>query len=196
VATFLAASERVTARFATFFLLLARTGLRLGEGPALQWADVDFDARSMRIARTFSNDRLEGSPKGNRGRVIDMSQQLTRALRRLEIMRKTQTLRRGWVEVPPWVFCDDEGQPLKEQTVERAFTRVLKAAGRPGHFSPHSLRHTYASMLLSDGASPVYVQRQLGHASIRLTVDLYGRWLPMEDKGAVDRLDDEGGGSR
>lgn len=42
---------------------------------------------------------------------------------------------------------------------------------------------------LSDGLgeSPVYVQRQLGHASIKLTVDTYGRWLPMGNKPAVDR---------
>jgi hypothetical protein len=52
----------------------------------------------------------------------------------------------------------------------------------------------YASRLLSDGVSPAYVQRQLGHSSIRLTVDLYGRWLPMENKAAVDRLDDGASG--
>ena len=73
--------------------------------------------------------------------------------------------------------------------------RVLKAAGLPLHFSPHCLRHTYASLLLQQGESPAYVQRQLGHASIQLTVDTYGKWLPNENKGAVDRLD-EASGSR
>src|SRR5262245_8584387 len=37
---------------------------------------------------------------------------------------------------------------------------------------------------------PAYIQRMLRHSSIKLTVDLYGRWLPMVNKGAVDRLDD------
>src|SRR5262245_61335497 len=50
------------------------------------------------------------------------------------------------------------------------------------------LRHTYASLLLSHGVSPVYVQRQLGHASIKLTADAYGRWLPIQDDGAVEWL--------
>ena len=45
------------------------------------------------------------------------------------------------------------------------------------HFSPHCLRHTFASQLLADGVSPAYVQEQLGHASIELTVGAYGRWL-------------------
>jgi len=119
-----------------------------------------------------------------------MSPGLAQALRRLEVAQKAETLRHGWSAVPPWVFCDDAGRPLKEQRVERWFKRVLKVANLPGHFSPHALRHTYASLLLADGVSPVYVQRQLGHASIRLTADLYGRWLPIEGRGAVDRLDD------
>jgi hypothetical protein len=38
--------------------------------------------------------------------------------------------------------------------------------------------------------SPAYVQRMLGHSSIKLTVDLYGRWLPMANEAAVDRLND------
>jgi len=62
-------------------------------------------------------------------------------------------------------------------TPQKAFERVLKAAGLPGHFSCHSLRHTYASLLLADGVSPAYVQEQLGHASIELTVGTYRRWL-------------------
>jgi hypothetical protein len=52
------------------------------------------------------------------------------------------------------------------------------------------LRHTFASPLLQQGASPAYVQRQLGHASIQLTVDTYGKWLPMGDKPTIDGLDD------
>jgi integrase len=54
-----------------------------------------------------------------------------------------------------------------------------KRAKLPPHFTPHSLRHTFASLLLQQGESPVYVQRQLGHASIKLTVDTDGKWLPM-----------------
>src|SRR5687768_17566809 len=62
----------------------------------------------------------------------------------------------------------------------------------PLHFTPHCLRHTYASLMLQQGEPVTYVQRQLGHASIQLTVDTYGKWLPMGNKAAVDKLD--GGG--
>ena len=67
--------------------------------------------------------------------------------------------------------------------------RVLKTAKLPLHFTPHGLRHTYASILLANGVSPVYVQEQLGHATIELTVSTYGRWLKKKAPGALDRLD-------
>jgi hypothetical protein len=73
--------------------------------------------------------------------------------------------------------------------VGKVFRRALKHAGLPTHYSPHSLRHTYASLLIADGVSPAYVQEQLGHASIELTVGTYGRWLRKRAPGAVDRLD-------
>ena len=78
---------------------------------------------------------------------------------------------------------------LNKGNVRRVFVRLLKRAELPPHFSPHCLRHTFASLLLQQGESPVYVQRQLGHASIKLTVDTYGKWLPMGNRAAVDRLD-------
>lgn len=67
--------------------------------------------------------------------------------------------------------------------------RVLREAGLPEHSTPHCLRHTYARLMLQQGESVTYVQRQLGHASIQLTVDTYGKWLPLGNKAAVDRLD-------
>ena len=60
----------------------------------------------------------------------------------------------------------------------------------PLHFTPHCLRHTFASLLLQLGEGPSYVECQLAHASIQPTVDTYARWLPMGNKAAVDRLDD------
>jgi integrase len=47
----------------------------------------------------------------------------------------------------------------------KTFKRVLKAAELPLHFTPHCLRHSFASLLRQQGVSPAYVQRQLGHAS-------------------------------
>lgn len=186
-----AAAERFPG-FAVLFLLMARTGLRLGEALALQWGDINFHDREIRVVRGFSAGRLE-TPKSNHGRSVDLSQQVVLTLLRLQIERKTQKVKLGWSDLPPWVFCSGAGTPLDASKVDKVFKRVLMAAGFPLHFSPHCLRHTFASLLLQQQESPAYVQRQLGHASIQLTVDTYGKWLPMGNKAAVDRLDDQSG---
>ena len=53
----------------------------------------------------------------------------------------------------------------------------------------HDLRHSFASLLLQQGESLVYVKEQLGHSSIQVTVDCYGHLIPGENKQAVDKLD-------
>jgi len=187
--TFLAWGPHEAPQFATLFLLLARTGLRLGEALVLRWDDLDFGNREIRVERALSGGLIE-TPKSGHGRTVDMSRHLAQALQALLVARKTETLRRGWKEVPAWVFCSRRGGILNDANVRRAFNKVLRKAKLPSHFTPHCLRHTFASLLLQAGKSPAYVQRQLGHASIQLTVDTYGKWLPMGNKSAVDRLDD------
>jgi site-specific recombinase XerD len=62
----------------------------------------------------------------------------------------------------PAGFSSNAGTPLDHANIEKAFQRVLKAAGLPMHFTPHCLRHAFASLLPQQGASPAYVQRQVG----------------------------------
>jgi integrase len=65
------------------FLLLARTGLRIGEAIALQWGDIDFNGRFITIQRGISRGRI-GAPKNGKNRRIDMSLQLTESLKALK----------------------------------------------------------------------------------------------------------------
>ena len=83
--------------------------------------------------------------------------------------------------------------PLDGSRIRNGFSKALDASSLPPLFTPHCMRHTYASLLLQQGESPVYVQHQLGHASIKLTVDTYGKWLPLGNRAAVNRLDDQSG---
>lgn len=68
-----------------------------------------------------------------------------------------------------------------DKAMRAAFARTCAAAGLP-RLTPHALRHTYASLQLQRGAPVQYVQRQLGHAAITMTVDRYGSWLPAGDR--------------
>jgi integrase len=71
---------------------------------------------------------------------------------------------------------------------KRVFYSLLNEAGLR-KVRVHDLRHTFASLLLQQGESPVYVKEQMGHSSIQVTVDLYGHLIPGGNKQAVDRLD-------
>jgi len=94
-----------------------------------------------------------------------------------------------WKALPPWMFCTRSGEPLDAHNVRKVFRKCLKAAKLPKHFTPHCLRHTFATLLLQDGESVPYVQEQLGHASYNLTVDTYAKWLPKKPiRGGVNRL--------
>ena len=178
-----------TSRYYPFFFTLAGTGMRLGEAIALQPEDLLLSTRGIRVERAFSRGAVE-TPKSGHGRTVDISRSLAETLARWTLDRKTETLRRGWREVPACLFFGEAGTPLDDSKIRKVMHRVLKKAKLPLHFTPHCLRHTYAGLMLQQGESPAYVQRQLGDASIQLTVDTYGKWLPMGNKGAVDRLDE------
>ena len=186
---FLNTAAREAPRYYPLFFTLAGTGMRLGEALALQPEDLDTSAQTVRIARAFSEDGTIDTPKSGHGRTVEMSQALADTLTAHEITRKRDKLKYKWADLPPWLFVTKHGTPLDPANVRRAMQSVLKDAKLPLHFTPHCLRHTYASILLADGVSPVYVQEQLGHATIELTVSTYGRWLKKKAPGALDRLD-------
>ena len=71
--------------------------------------------------------------------------------------------------------------------VKRQFLPTLKRAGLR-HVTFHSLRHSYAAMLIESGENLKYIQRQLGHASIRVTLDTYGHLMKEANPEASGRL--------
>jgi integrase len=76
----------------------------------------------------------------------------------------------------------------------RVFSQLLEKADVP-KMRFHDIRHTFASLLLQQGAPIHYVKDQMGHASITTTVDTYGHVMPNANRNAVNKLDDLAGGS-
>ena len=189
VAAFLETVRQRAPRYYPLFLCAVRTGLRMGELLAIQWCDLDFHGRFIEVQRSYTHWRIT-TPKSGESRRVDMSRELMQTLKDLHTERQLQAVANGWKEVPEWVFCSETGGLLHPHNLrERVFYRLLKAAGlRQVRF--HDLRHTFASLLLQQGESPVYVKDQMGHSSIQVTVDLYGYLIPGGNKQAVDRLDE------
>lgn len=187
LALFLIHTKNVAPTLYPVFLCAARTGLRQGELLALQWEDVNCVGRFLEVRRNFTHGRLT-TPKSGESRRVDLSRELTATLEALQFDRQLEAVTRGWSDTPPWVFCNEQGRPLHQNWIRLKFFRLLKGAGvRQVRF--HDLRHSFASLLLQNGESPVYVKDQMGHSSIQITVDLYGHLIPGGNKQAVDRLD-------
>src|SRR5947207_739188 len=83
--------------------------------------------------------------------------------------------------------CENQ---LRESNARKAFNEILDAA-ELHHRGPHQMRHTFASLLLQDGAPITYVSRQLGHKDASITLRVYAHWLPDSSTvKLVDVLDD------
>jgi integrase len=167
-----------------FVLTLARTGIRLGEAVGLEWRDVDFSQRVLVIRRSVREGRVS-LPKNGKTRRVDMSPQLAACLESLRSLQGAEAALQG-IPAPERCF---PGQ--QDERAWRAYTwaAVLRRA-EVRYRKPHTLRHTYASLLLERRESLLYVQQQLGHHSPAFTLTVYGHLMPREGARAVDALDD------
>jgi integrase len=128
-----------------------------------------------------------GAPKSGKARRVDLPATLLRSLQDRKILLEAEAVVTGAVMVP-WVFTNRAGRPFDAMNfLHRLWRPLLDKAGlRRIRF--HDLRHTYASLMIQRGESLAYVKDQLGHSSIKVTVDLYGHLVPGMNRGAVDRL--------
>ena len=97
-----------------------------------------------------------------------------------------------------WLFSSPEGEVIRSNNFrDRVWRPLLKEVGL--HYrSVHAIRHTFATRMIMNGANIVYVQKQLGHCSIQLTVDTYTHWMEEADRARtleVDRLAEKPPGS-
>jgi integrase len=171
----------------SLFLTMFRTGVRLGEVLGLRWTDLDWHGRFIQVSRSYRRQQFSGTKTGKTRRV-DLSNQVIKALQALYTQRKREALAAGSNEVESIIFHNGKGRPRGQNSIRYIYKKILEKAGLRA-IRLHDTRHTYASQLLSDGTSPVYVKEQLGHHSIEITVDTYGHWIPSGNQEAVNRLD-------
>lgn len=188
VSLLLATAKDKLPRYYPLFLCAVRTGMRMGELLALQWDDIDWQSRFIEVQRNYTHWKIT-TPKSGENRRVDMSKELMQTLKDLQTEQQIEAAAKGLKDTPEWVFASEAGGLLHPHNLrDRVFYGLLtKAKLRKVRF--HDLRHTFASLLLQNSESPVYVKDQMGHSSIQVTVDLYGHLIPGGNKQAVDRLD-------
>jgi len=160
------------------FELVASTGLRISEAIALRVMDADLDADRPRIhVRRAIVDGQLTAPKSRHGRrTIPISHGLAEQLVAVATGRGESEL----------LFVGAQGAALRPGNLRyRVMIPAAERAGVPwARF--HTLRHTCASLLIDAGASPLRLQRWMGHHSAAFTLDNYGHLI---DNGLGPSLD-------
>lgn len=168
--------------------LVAALGLRISEALGLQWDDIDFEHSTLRVNRQLAREEGEWvrpEPKSAAGRrTIALPAFVLDALR---LQRERQRFQPpGGLDL---VFTSRSGKPLHRRLALRWFKEdVLTPRGLTGDL--RKLRHSAASVLHAQGASPREIQHILGHADIRVTMNTYTHLFAEQQQDLAARMDD------
>ena len=184
-------------RLEPLMLLLASTGLRIGEALALRWTDLDLDAPRLRVTGTVRRvgGRVERTaPKSQRSRrTLPLSPAVVEALRSWRKVQAAERLRAGtsWEGDQTWVFTTELRPTARPAERGRGYQRALAAAGVDVRARFHLFRHSAASAMLASGAVSVRtVSEVLGHSSTSITADTYGHVMDSAKAHALGVVDD------
>jgi integrase len=182
-------------RLEALYVLAVHTGMRQGEMLALRWQDVDMENAVLSVRRTLTRRGGKvafGEPKTKKSRrSIRLTPQAVEALRaHLERQLRDMEILGDHYQDQGLIFTTDTGAPINPSNLrQRSFTPLLKRAGLP-HMRFHDLRHTCATLLLSRGVHPKFVQELLGHATIAITLDTYSHVMPSMGDATAKAMED------
>ena len=155
-------------RWRVFVALLIETGIRRGECCALRWENIDLKENTIQICGSLSYTAQSGvfldTPKNAKVRTVYITDSMSALLKRFKREQKI---------LSPWVFCNEKtGKVMNPQTPTRHLKEIAQRYGFE-HFHPHKLRHTFASIAITNGADVVSVSEILGHADTSITLRIY-----------------------
>jgi integrase len=188
------------------YALALTLGLRRGEALGLLWTDIDTTNGTIHARRQLRRERIPESERTSSDRhtrlvLRDLKTRrsrrtlhLTPALRELLRTHRAQQLREQLSAEPRWtdsglIFTTPAGTPIDPDNFARYFHRICEKA-ELGHWTPHELRHSAASIMLAQGTPLWVVSEVLGHASVAITKDVYGHLIGSEKQEATEAITD------
>ena len=156
-------------KYRMLFLMAIMTGMRQGELLGLKWCDIDRINNQACVRRTFNHGKFQEPKTVKSSRKIDLAPIVISELKKWQLQCPASKL--------DLVFPNDQGNPLDAMNMmHRQFRPALRRT-KLREIRFHDLRHTYASLLIDQGEHPKYIQGQMGHASINITMDVYGHLM-------------------
>lgn len=195
-------TRKIPTQFKFFFLLAIFTGMRRGELIALEWSDLDLVKNSISITKstTLVNGKpLTKAPKTSSSiRTISVPASVMKVAKawRKEQLRYRMTIGSQWIG-ENYVFIQWNGKQMYPDTPYNTFKRILhrynKTIENEDDKLPdiplHGLRHTSATLLISQNVDVRTVSGRLGHAQTSTTMDIYSHALKEMDEKAANALD-------
>jgi integrase len=176
-----------------YFETMIFTGLRVSEGIALPWPNIDWNGRGRvrgyaRVNQAF----VRGELKGTKTKVVRDVELLSRAYKALQRQKEFTFLANGFVFHDPAT-----SSPYSSDYKPRVYwDRGLRACGIRARDAKQT-RHTFATINLMAGANPAYIARMMGHKNSMMVHRVYSKWIDRADNGRelekVERALDEAG---
>jgi len=176
-------------------------GLRRGEVLGLHWSVLDWEAGTLRVTHSVNRVKDRDASSGRRTRLV-VSELKTPKSRRLLVLTpelvarfRQHRVRQAEAQMAAgalWqdhglIFASEVGTPMDPDNFSHSFARLCERAGL-GHWHPHELRHSGASLMLAQGPPRHVVSEVLGHASIAITKDVYGHLLEGDKRAAAESM--------
>ena len=177
-------------RYELHYRFALQTGLRVGELEGLQWQDIDFYRRMLKVERAvkLGNDcsMYVGEPKSKSGyRKIPLTEEAIKILRmQKERNSQIKVVDFGWND---HIFLSEKGKPVKGNTYDGNLRLMCDRAHIP-RVSMHILRHTFATRCIEAGMMPKTLQIILGHSDLAMTMDRYVHITDEQSSREMDRI--------
>ncbi len=130
-------------------------GARVSEASSLLVSQVDFDSNQVKV-----------HGKGNKERIVLIHDLAVSAMQRYFIVARPKLLKDKRSD---FFFVSNRGNQMSTDAIRKMFKETLRAAGLNEDLSPHAMRHTFATDMLTGGADLRSVQEMLGHVSLSTT---------------------------
>ena len=162
--------ENESLKWRAYINLVADTGIRRGEACALEWSDIDWAKGTITIRRNAQYTPQAGvyitSPKNGKSRTVDVGPDVLKLLQQLRVEQAGKAISR-------YVFTQEHSPDvMNPQSPTRYFKKFGQRYGIED-FHPHKLRHTSASLAITNGADVVSVSERLGHSDTAVTLRMY-----------------------
>lgn len=160
--------ENEPLKWRVYVLLLVDTGCRRGEISGIRWKSIDFNSSTIMIDRNILYTPSKGiyvsTPKGRKRRIVDVSPEVLSLLKELQENQDPKS---------EWVFTQrGKTDPMHPDSPNQFFDRFERKYNVKD-FHPHKLRHTSASIAITNGADVVSVAARLGHSDSSTTLRMY-----------------------